>query len=92
MIKTVMINIVGHVFGLFYKAFGRYQTSMVCKKLGAFGEKSMLVYPFVIQGNENVFIGKNVSIRQGAILTAINARIVIRDWVITATDLIISKY
>lgn len=90
MIKRIIINILGRIGELFYKSFCRYQVMKTCKKLGAFGENSMLAYPFVLQGTKNIIIGKHVSIRQGAVLTAINAKIQIRDWVITATDLVIS--
>ena len=90
MIKTVIINIVGHAFGLFYKAFGRYQTSKTCKKLGAFGEKSMLAYPFLIQGEQNVYIAEHCNIRANAVLTAINAKIIIKKWTGAAPYLYIS--
>lgn len=78
MIKRIIINILGRIGELFYKSFCRYQVIRTCKKLGAFGESSMLSYPFVLQGTKYIFIGKHVSIRQGAVLTAINAKILIK--------------
>lgn len=88
--KQLIINIIGYVVELCYRIFCRYQVNKTCAKLGSFGRKSMLAYPFIIQGEKNIYIGEDCSIRQNSILTAINARIIIKDWVITATDLIIS--
>lgn len=88
--KKVIISLIGYILDLCYRIFCRYRVNKTIAKLGTFGEKSMLAYPFIIQGVKNIYIGKNCSIRQNSILTAINAKIIIKDWVITATDLIIS--
>lgn len=88
--KRFVINCIGYIIELCYRIFCRYQVNKTCAKFGAFGEKSMLAYPFLIQGEKNIYIGKNCSIRQNSVFTAINAKIIIKDWVITATDLIIS--
>lgn len=90
MIKKVLINCFGFFFDLCYRTFCKYKSNLICKKLGAFGENSIITYPCIIQGEKNIYIGDNVNIRQNSIMTAINANIIIKNCVITATDLIIS--
>lgn len=88
--KHFILDFLGKVLNLFFRSFCRYKQISFYNKLATFGKNSHIIYPFEIQGCSNIYIGNNVSIRANCVMTAINKRIVIKDWVIIATDLIIS--
>ena len=50
----------------------------------------MLAYPFLIQGEKNIYISEHCNIRANSVLTALNAKIVIKKWTGAAPYLYIS--
>lgn len=90
MMKKMIINFIGYVLELCYRIFCRYQVNKTCAKFGSFGKKSMLAYPFLIQGEKNIYISEHCNIRANSVLTALNAKIVIKKWTGAAPYLYIS--
>lgn len=88
--KKVVINLIGYILDLCYRIFCRYRVNKTITKLGAFGENSMLAYPFIIQGEKNIYISEYCNIRANSVLTALNARIIIKKWTGAAPYLYIS--
>ncbi len=88
--KKVIISLIGYILDLCYRIFCRYRVNKTIAKLGTFGEKSMLAYPFIIQGEKNIYISEYCNIRANSVLTALNARIIIKKWTGAAPYLYIS--
>lgn len=88
--KKLVISLIGYILDLCYRVFCRYRVNKTIAKLGAFGEKSMLAYPFIIQGEKNIYISEHCNIRSNSVLTALNARIIIKKWTGAAPYLYIS--
>ena len=82
--------VVGAVVDKLMRCRAFYADARLRRELGAIGPNSFIGNGFEIVGAGNIRIGKNVSIRQGAVMTALNARITIGDSVIVANDLVIS--
>lgn len=88
--KKMIIYIVGYIIDILYRIYCRYKTDRACSGLHFFGEQSAITYPFIVQGEKNIDIADHVNIRSYAVLTAINARIVIKKWTGAAPFLYIS--
>ncbi len=88
--KQIIINVLGVFLEFVYRIFCSYKVNKLYKSLHYVGKDSHIAYPFSIVGVSNIEIGNNVSIRSNCVMTALNRRIIIKNSVIVATDLIIS--
>lgn len=88
--KEIIISILGLFFDLFHRIYYSYKINKLYKNLHTIGNNSYIAYPFQIIGASNIDIGNNVSIRSNSIMMALNKKIIIKNWVIVATDLTIS--
>jgi galactoside O-acetyltransferase len=88
--KKIFIRLIGFFLEILHKIYYRYKTEETCSKLHEFGKNSYIVYPFSIIGEPNIIIEDHVNIRAYATITAINARVIIKKWTITAPYLYIS--
>lgn len=80
MIKNLLIDGVGKILEISYKIFCRYKENKARKEIARIGKSSSLSYSFIIQGVQNIYIEEHCNIRANAVLTAINAKIVIKRW------------
>lgn len=88
--KNLIVGIIGRMISVLRKIHIRYYRAKLYADLGAIGYKSSISYPCEIVGSKNIYIGDNVSIRSNSMMSACNAKIVIKDWTIIAPYLYIS--
>lgn len=90
MFKQRLILFVGSFFNICHKIFCRYKSILTVKQFGEFGKNSTISYPFIIDGHKNIYISEHCNIRPYAVLTAVNAKIIIKKWTGAAPYLYIS--
>ena len=88
--KKTIINIVGAILDVLYRIYCRYRVERICSSFYSFGKHSNVIYPFIIQGEKNIYIAEHVNIRAYSTLSAINAKIIIKKWTGAAPYLYIS--
>ena len=88
--KNLIIGIIGRMISILRKIYIRHNRAKLYAGLGEIGYKSSISYPCEIIGSKNIYIGENVSIRSNCMMSACNAKIVIKDWTIIAPYLYIS--
>lgn len=90
MVKQFFIKLIGRFCDILVKVYYRYKREYIYSKLSHIGGGTNISYPFDIQGAENISIGSHCNIRQNSVLSAINAKIIIKDWTGAAPFLYIS--
>lgn len=90
MVKSCVLNLIGRFLDVLVKIYYRYKRNCIYKKLAFKGTYTNIAYPFDIQGAENISIGSHCNIRGNSVLSAINAKIIIKDWTGAAPYLYIS--
>lgn len=88
--RHIIIYIVGSVLDVLFRIFCRYKFERTRSSFHSFGKNSLITYPFIIQGEKNIYIDDHVSIRAYATLSAINAKICIKKGTAVAPYLYIS--
>lgn len=88
--KSFLIQTLGKLIDIFVKIYFRSKQLKLYKTLKSFGNKSNISYPFDIVGTNNIEVGNNVNIRANSVLSAVNAKIIIKDWTGAAPFLYIS--
>lgn len=88
--KNLIVDLIGYILDFLYRIYCRYRVNKIVISLHSFGDKSIIAYPFIIQGERNIDIGEHVNIRAYSTLTAINARIIIKKYTVSAPFLYIS--
>lgn len=89
-LKKTIIHFIGSAFKLFMRIYYRYEQEKMYSSLGRVGRGVNVAYPFDVQGAENIVLDDNVNIRANAVLTALNAKIVIKKCTAVAPYLYIS--
>lgn len=90
MIKTWIINSIGGILDIFSRIHNTYKKNKVLKKLGLENYNTIIAYPNSIQGYENIKVNNNVYIGPNSYITAINAKVIIKSWVVVGPYLYIS--
>ena len=88
--NNIILNTLGRMLSVFRKIYARHHIYKLYSELGEIGKNSSIQYPNEVICPKNIFIGNNVSIRSYSIMTACNAKIIIKDWTIVAPYLYIS--
>lgn len=89
-VKKIIIKLLGSFFDIIFRIYYRYKRECIYSQLSYKGADSIILYPFDIQGANNISIGSHCNIRANSVLTALNAKIIIKDWTAVAPYLYIS--